>query len=354
MKKIYPTAIVILLTALLAACTLATPAPTPTPIPTPAPTPTAPVDDGGSADIYPYIFYSNTEGNFSLALPAGWIAGPPQSAPLGNKVLLGPEPLDESSSAVIVADAAKVSNEQAVKELCQGCDPLPVLKDGSLNGLHAKVVEIRTSADAPPTEWWLIEKDGKRIIFSVHSLETYASLDAIVQSFTFGKEVGKDSRYGPAAWAAQQAFAAEESADPYQVVVSNIQPVEWPNACLGAADEGETCPAEVSPGFLGVLKFGDLQSEFHTNQIGSQVRLIPGAAVALRQAIAQQDQMDLQQIIILRTEKTDWPDACLSLPGKDETCEQVITPGYSISLLIHGKKFEYHTGLSGKTYRQVP
>jgi hypothetical protein len=354
LKKRYPTAIVILLTALLAACTLATPAPTPTPVPTPAPTPTSPVDDGGSSDIYPYTFYYNAEGNFSLALPASWTAGPGQSTPIGSKVLLGPEPLDDANSAVIVADATKVSNEQAVKELCQACDPLPVLKDASLNGLNVKVVEISAAADAPAVEWWLAEKDGKRIIFSIHSLETFASLDAILQSFTFSKEVGKDSRYGPAAWAAQQAFAAEESVDPYQVVVSNIQPVEWPNACLGAADAGETCPEEVTPGFLGVLKFGDLQSEFHTNQSGSQVRLIPGAAIALRQTIAQQDQMDIQQIIIFRTEKTDWPDACLSLPEKDETCDLVITPGYSISLLIHGKKFDYHTDLSGKTYRPVP
>jgi hypothetical protein len=53
-----------------------------------------------------------------------------------------------------------------------------------------------------------------------------------------------------------------------------------------------------------------------------------------------------QAIGIVSVEPLDWPDACLGLPGPDEACAQVITPGLRVILSAAGRAYEYHTNLA--------
>jgi hypothetical protein len=53
-----------------------------------------------------------------------------------------------------------------------------------------------------------------------------------------------------------------------------------------------------------------------------------------------------QAIAIVSVEPVDWPDACLGLPGPDEACAQVITPGLRVILSAAGRAYEYHTNLA--------
>ncbi len=47
----------------------------------------------------------------------------------------------------------------------------------------------------------------------------------------------------------------------------------------------------------------------------------------------------------------EWPDACLGLPAEDEICAMMITPGYAVSLLAGGQRYELRTDLEARRVR---
>ncbi len=51
--------------------------------------------------------------------------------------------------------------------------------------------------------------------------------------------------------------------------------VEWPDSCLGVAQQGVMCSQIVTPGFLFTLEAGGRQYEYHTNQDASMI--MPGS-----------------------------------------------------------------------------
>jgi hypothetical protein len=69
----------------------------------------------------------------------------------------------------------------------------------------------------------------------------------------------------------------------------------------------------------------------------------------VRQILAQQLQLDLDQIEIVTVEEVEWPDACLGVYTADVMCAQVITPGYRVVLAVDGQQYEYHTNLDGSS-----
>lgn len=50
----------------------------------------------------------------------------------------------------------------------------------------------------------------------------------------------------------------------------------------------------------------------------------------------------------------DWPNACLGFPGADEMCAEVITPGYTGTILIQGASYEFRTDANGSQVRLIP
>ncbi len=54
-------------------------------------------------------------------------------------------------------------------------------------------------------------------------------------------------------------------------VVSNVE-VEWPDSCLGVAQQGIMCAMVVTPGYLMLLRANDLDYEYHTNRDGSDIQ----------------------------------------------------------------------------------
>lgn len=67
----------------------------------------------------------------------------------------------------------------------------------------------------------------------------------------------------------------------------------------------------------------------------------------VRQILAQQLQLDLDQVEIVSVEAVEWPDACLGVYTADMMCAQVITPGYRVVLAVDGEQYEYHTNQDG-------
>ena len=56
----------------------------------------------------------------------------------------------------------------------------------------------------------------------------------------------------------------------------DIQPVQWPDSCLGVPQDGIMCAMHVVDGYRVILSVNHLQYEAHSNQDGSQMMFIPG------------------------------------------------------------------------------
>lgn len=147
-----------------------------------------------------------------------------------------------------------------------------------------------------------------------------------------------------------------------QVKISAVEAVDWSNACLGVQKPGEMCAEVITPGFRITLETGDKSYEFHTNQDGSQIRMVdapspnsmptaslPPAAKAAQQALAQQLGVMPDTVTVIRSEPVQWRDGCLGVNGPGRMCTQAITPGYLVILEVNGKQYEYHTNESGSS-----
>ena len=60
--------------------------------------------------------------------------------------------------------------------------------------------------------------------------------------------------------------------DASQITVVSDTEVEWPDSCLGVAQDGVMCAMIVTPGHLITLQANNLQYEFHTNEDGSEIQ----------------------------------------------------------------------------------
>jgi hypothetical protein len=74
---------------------------------------------------------------------------------------------------------------------------------------------------------------------------------------------------------------------------------------------------------------------------------------AVRAALAQQLGVDPLTITLVKAEPVDWTDGCLGLGGPAESCLQVITPGFRVTVQQTDMVFEFHTDLSAEIIRQV-
>lgn len=80
--------------------------------------------------------------------------------------------------------------------------------------------------------------------------------------------------------AARQALAQQLEIAPESITLVSSEPVEWPDACLDAAQPDEMCAQVITPGYKVVLEVDGVQYEFHTDETGAVVRgpIQPAAA----------------------------------------------------------------------------
>ena len=68
---------------------------------------------------------------------------------------------------------------------------------------------------------------------------------------------------------------------------------------------------------------------------------------AIEQDLAEQLNIETDQIQIVSVEAVEWPDASLGCPQPGMMYAQMITPGYRVELQAEGKTYVYHTGPGG-------
>ena len=72
---------------------------------------------------------------------------------------------------------------------------------------------------------------------------------------------------------------------------------------------------------------------------------------AVREVLAQQLGLDPLAIQLVETVSVDWPDTCLGLPTADESCAQVVTPGFRVVVETGGTSYEFRTNRDGSLVR---
>lgn len=66
---------------------------------------------------------------------------------------------------------------------------------------------------------------------------------------------------------------------------------------------------------------------------------------AARRRVAQDIGLDVNQVIVVSFELTEWQDSCLGIKLPDQVCNPVIVPGYKINMVANGKSYEAHTNM---------
>jgi len=180
---------------------------------------------------------------------------------------------------------------------------------------------------------------------------------------------------------AQQQLAAELGVSPDEINIREIEEMQWTDSCLGTGGPAESCLQVLTPGYRAILEYQGETFEFHTNLDGSNIRLyqpggeespapvetpqadateaplveknLPKAVLNAREVLAQQIQMDLEDIQVVSFEAVEWPDGCLGVHKRGMMCIQVITPGYRVVFEAGGEQYEFHTDAEGGSVVQA-
>jgi heat shock protein HslJ len=77
----------------------------------------------------------------------------------------------------------------------------------------------------------------------------------------------------------------------------------------------------------------------------------PEAVLAAQQWLATQLSVAAEQVQIVEVGQAEWTDSCLGLGRPEESCLQVITPGWSAVFEINGQRYEVRTDETGSIIR---
>lgn len=134
--------------------------------------------------------YENLSAGYAVEIPADWAIAEVQITPLGELVMLGPEPVspgNPSNSMIIFADSAVLDEAAAAQYLICGtpnCTNEITFDLTTVNGFEAKSL-IVGSENTPNLEWFFVRHEDRLIYFTLHDPLSLETVDALVQSFSF-------------------------------------------------------------------------------------------------------------------------------------------------------------------------
>jgi hypothetical protein len=79
--------------------------------------------------------------------------------------------------------------------------------------------------------------------------------------------------------------------------------------------------------------------------------LPPDAALEAQRRISESLNLPVDQVEIVSATQVNWRDSCLELGGPEESCAQVITPGWRIVVRADEKEYEVRTDELGTQVR---
>jgi hypothetical protein len=88
-----------------------------------------------------------------------------------------------------------------------------------------------------------------------------------------------------------------------------------------------------------------------SNTPSATTGLPPKAVLDAQQWLATQLSLAVEQVQITTVEQAEWTDSCLGLGRLNESCAQVVTPGWRVVFEINGQPYEVRTDETGSTIR---
>lgn len=79
---------------------------------------------------------------------------------------------------------------------------------------------------------------------------------------------------------------------------------------------------------------------------------VPPAVALARVRAAADLGVDAGSAVVMSAFERDWSDSCLGLGGIAESCLQVITPGYEVTVEANGQTRVYRTNADGSVIRE--
>jgi heat shock protein HslJ len=79
--------------------------------------------------------------------------------------------------------------------------------------------------------------------------------------------------------------------------------------------------------------------------------LPPRVILDAQQWLATQLSVAIEQVRIVEVEQAEWTDSCLGLGRPDESCLQVMTPGWRANFEVNGRSYEVRTDETGSIIR---
>lgn len=79
---------------------------------------------------------------------------------------------------------------------------------------------------------------------------------------------------------------------------------------------------------------------------------VPAGVAAARARAAQDGGVAESQVLIETAFESEWSDGCLGLGGPAESCIQMITPGYEVTVMVRGQVHVYRTNTDGSVVRK--
>ncbi len=84
--------------------------------------------------------------------------------------------------------------------------------------------------------------------------------------------VGPDETQSKAADIVRNLLAAQLKVEASSLQLVAVEPIDWADACLGEAQEGEMCAQVTTPGFRITFTSGDQNYTFHTDLSAGNIR----------------------------------------------------------------------------------
>ena len=166
------------------------------------------------------VRYENEASGYALEIPADWETTEPQITPLGELVLLGPEPVtpgNPSNSMIIAAKATDFDKTAAAQALICGapnCTEDITFRITTVNGLDARSVVVG-SENTPDLEWYFVRYEDRLIYFTLHDPLTLETIDGLVQSFSLTDQITSE-------------IAAADVVEPTEAPTATAEPTETP------------------------------------------------------------------------------------------------------------------------------
>ncbi len=154
-------------------------------------------------------------------------------------------------------------------------------------------------------------------------------------------------------------FAAQQfgvSLDSIKIL--KLEPVEWPDACIGASQPGEMCAQVITPGYKIQVEINGKTTIVNSDSSGKVIRIPTAPATSLepkavadaaRNWLANTLKLDVNAIQVVSITPQQWPDGCLGIRKPGIACTDMIVPGYRVIIQAMGVQYELRTNQTGST-----